>query len=356
MTLIPGFCLTFLGGVSVGLCMWSIKWARAWKWENYWLVYTLFALILVPSGLALLLLPHLYRVYASLTPAEFWKPMLFGIFWGFAQLGNGICIHRLGFAISNALIIGIGAAFGTLLPLILLHREMLFAPTGLLIVFGTALMITGVALCGWGGYQREEAARRQGRQSGFPPKEAALSHTTGTRGRYVVDLAIGAVSGVLASLLNVALGYGGDIIAKVEAEGGQASWAPFAVWPIALLGGSLVNFAYASYLLSVNHTWSRFISNSFIIGVREVFNPMLAGCLWMGGIALYSSGTTYLGVLGVSIGFALFMSLIVLCGQFAAIITGEWAGCELAIYRPFIFGIALLFLAIGAIGAANYVK
>ena len=76
----------------------------------------------------------------------------------------------------------------------------------------------------------------------------------------------------------------------------------------------------------------------------------------MGGIALYSSGTTYLGVLGVSIGFALFMSLIVLCGQFAAIITGEWTGCESAIYRPFIFGVALLFLAIGAIGAANYVK
>jgi hypothetical protein len=169
-------------------------------------------------------------------------------------------------------------------------------------------------------------------------------------------LAIGAVSGALASLLNVALGYGGDIIAKVEAEGGQASWAPFAVWPIALLGGSLVNFAYASYLLSINHTWSRFISNSFITGVREVFNPMLAGCLWMGGIALYSSGTTYLGVLGVSIGFALFMSLVVLCGQFVAIITGEWAGVEPAIYRPFISGIALLFLAIGAIGAANYVK
>ena len=187
-------------------------------------------------------------------------------------------------------------------------------------------------------------------------KKQPSSHTTGTRGRYVVDLAIGTVSGVLASLLNVALGYSGDIIAKVEAEGGQASWAPFAVWPIALLGGSSVNFAYASYLLTINHTWSRFISNSFIIGVREAFNPILAGCLWMGGIALYSSGTTYLGVLGVSIGFALFMSLIVLCGQFAAIITGEWAGCESAIYRPFIFGIALLFLAMGAIGAANYVK
>jgi L-rhamnose-H+ transport protein len=282
--------------------------------------------------------------------------MLFGILWGFAQLGNGISVHRLGFAISNALIIGIGAAFGTLLPLILLHRGMLFAPTGLLILFGTALMITGVALCGWAGYQREEAARSQGRQSPFPQKEAALSHSTSTRGRYILDLAIGAVSGALGSLLNVALGYGGDIIAKVEAEGGRASLAPFAVWPIVLCGGSLVNVSYASYLLSINHTWSRFITNTAITGVKETLNPMLAGCLWMGGVALYSSGTTYLGVLGVSVGFALFMSLVVVCGQAAAVITGEWKGFESALYRHVISGIALLFLAIAAIGAANYVK
>ena len=157
-------------------------------------------------------------------------------------------------------------------------------------------------------------------------------------------------------MLNVALGYGRDIIAKVEAEGGQASWAPFAVWPIALLGGSLVNFAYASYLLSINNNWSRFTGSSFITELREVFNPVLAACLWMGGIALYSSGTTYLGVLGVSIGFALFMSLVVLCGQCTAIITGEWAGFDSTIYKPFISGIALLLLAIGAIGAASYVK
>jgi L-rhamnose-H+ transport protein len=136
MTLIAGFCLTFLGGISVGVCMWSIKWARTWKWENYWLVFTLFALILVPSGLAFSLLPHLYRVYALLTPAELWKTMLFGILWGFGQLGNGICIHRLGFAISNAFIIGIGAALGTLLPLICFTAECSSRPLGCLFFSG----------------------------------------------------------------------------------------------------------------------------------------------------------------------------------------------------------------------------
>ena len=92
---------------------------------------------------------------------------------------------------------------------------------------------------------------------------------------------------------------------KVRVQGGQASWAPFAVWPIALLGGSLVNIAYCAYLLSHNRTWGKFRGS-----MRELVNPVLMGFMWMGGIALYSSGTTFLGVLGVSIGYGLFMILV----------------------------------------------
>src|SRR5271157_1760443 len=100
MTLLHGFALTFLAGLSVGFSMWSIKWARTWRWENFWLIYSLFCLILFPFGLAFWLLPHLGRVYASLMPLEALRPFLFGVLWGFAQLGCGICIHRLGFAVT----------------------------------------------------------------------------------------------------------------------------------------------------------------------------------------------------------------------------------------------------------------
>ena len=57
-------------------------------------------------------------------------------------------------------------------------------------------------------------------------------------------------SGILASLLNIALGIWHRNHEAVEAQGGQSSWALFAVWPIALLGGSVVNLAYSIYLLT----------------------------------------------------------------------------------------------------------
>jgi hypothetical protein len=154
---------------------------------------------------------------------------------------------------------------------------------------------------------------------------------------------------VLASLLNVALAYGGDIMQKARVEGGQASWAPFAVWPIALLGGSLVNIAYSVYLLSHNRTWGNFRG-----GIREVLNPALAAIMWMGGIALYSSGTTFLGILGVSIGFGLYMIMVILSSQLAAFFTGEWYHTRRVTWASFGAGITLLVLAFIAIGAANH--
>jgi hypothetical protein len=74
----------------------------------------------------------------------------------------------------------------------------------------------------------------------------------------------------------------------------------------------------------------------------------------MGGIALYGSATTYLGVLGPSIGFALFTIMLILCGQFAALFTGEWRQIPTWIYGKFVVGLALLFVAVATFATANY--
>ena len=103
------------------------------------------------------------------------------------------------------------------------------------------------------------------------------------------------------------------------------------------------------YLMSRNRTWTNFGG-----GVREVFNPVLGGAMWMGAIAIYGSATTYLGVLGVSIGWALFQILIVLTGNLAGVLTGEWRQVEARIFRANAVGVGVLFVAIMVIGAANY--
>ena len=344
-----GFLLTVIAGTCVGVSLWPLKGARRWKWENFWLFYALFSLILVPCALAFTMLPHLREVYCSVARREIVTPFLLGTLWGFAQLGAGISVHRLGLAVGGAILNSIGAAFGTLLPLVFLHRAEIFNSGGVLILGGTLTMILGAWHCARSGFLREEEAKKRGRGAGFETEQAAMRQVSYTKRVYFISLGIAAGSGVLASLLNVALAYGGAITSLAVARGGNPSMAPFAVWPIALLGGSIVNIAYAVYLLCRNRSWVLF-KGSF----TEIVFPILSAVLWMGGIALYSSGTTYLGVLGVSIGYAVFMITMVLSGQLAGILTGEWRLMTPPTYRAFIAGIGLLLIAVLMMGGSRY--
>lgn len=349
MNLIHGFILTVVGGLSTGFCLLPLKYERIWKFENFWLIYTVVSLLIVPPILAYVLCPGLIGVYASLPVHELARPFVFGALWGFAQLGAGVGVHRLGFALTGTILGGVGTTVGTLVPLVMQHSNLMFQTSGLLIFAGTAITLVAVTLCGWAGYHRERMTREQGRGAGFGSHESALSQAEPTSKGYILMLLAVVVSGILSAFTNIALGYAGNLMAKIREAGAAPQWAPFAVWPVVLLGGSVANLGYSFYLMTRNKTWSNFGG-----GPREAFNPALGACLWMGGIALYSSATTYLGVLGVSIGFALFTIMLILCGQLSGVVNSEWKQIPPRIFGTFAAGVALLLLAIITFGAANY--
>jgi L-rhamnose-H+ transport protein len=349
LRLTHGFILTLIAGSATGLSILPIKWARRWRWENFWLLYTVVSLLIVPGALAFMACPNLLAAYASLPLHTFVRPLVFGALWGFAYLGAGLCAHRLGFALQGALIGGVGTAVGTLVPLIMQHAHMVFQVNGLLILGGTGITLCGVALCGWAGYHRERLSNQRGEGAGFSPRATAMSQAKPTRKSYILMVGVAVLSGLLAAFMNLALAYGELITGRVREAGAAPQWAPFAVWPVAFLGGSTVNLVYTLFLLSRNKTWHNFRG-----GTREILNPVLSACLWSGGVSLYSSATTYLGILGVSIGFGLFFVVLMLAGQMVGLFTGEWRQVPSTIYSKFALGIAFLFLAVFTFGVANY--
>jgi L-rhamnose-H+ transport protein len=242
-------------------------------------------------------------------------------------------VHKIGLGLTSSILNGICAATGTFIPLCLQHTEMLLQRSGLLIIAGTLIMAIGLVLCGRAGNAREHAT----------------GQLKSTGSGYWGILVLAVISGVLAALLNIALAFGGDIMAAAREAGAAQAWAPFAVWPIALAGGFLTNLSYCIYKLSRNKTWGYFSADP-----REILNPVLGGSVWMMAIAIYSSATTFLGVLGVSVGWALFQILVVLSGNLAGVLTGEWRQMEARISRINQMGVAFLFLALALIGAANY--
>ena len=336
MGILAGFVIVFFAGSIMGTNLVPLKWIRVWKWENFWFVYSIMSLLVVPFCIAFIFVPHLAAVYESIPLSTMARPFFYGILWGVAQLGAGISVDKIGLALTGSILNGLCAALGTLTPLILLHFDLLSKPSGQLLLLGTAVMLIGVGLCGWAGYQREKTQP-------LPPGAVRSGKT------YLLVMILCVVSGFLAALLNIALAFGGDIVRVARDQGAPASWAVFAVWPIALLGGLVVNLGYSVYLMARNKTWANFAAKA-----QEAGPAILGGSIWMIAIAIYSTGTVYLGILGVSVGWALFNITLILSGNLAGLWTGEWKSSARSIFNVNVAGVGALLVATVIMAAANY--
>src|SRR5258708_9504767 len=154
-----GITLTLLAGLMAGNCMLPMKFNRTWKWENSWLVFSVVSLVIIPWMLALSLVDHLFDAYRGLSLLQLGVPFLFGAGWGVAQVLFGLSVQRLGLGLAYAIIVGLGALLGTLVPLFVQHRSQVDEHALLEILAGVAVMLIGISLCTWGGQIRERESR-----------------------------------------------------------------------------------------------------------------------------------------------------------------------------------------------------
>jgi L-rhamnose-H+ transport protein len=326
-----GLLLTLIAGLFSGNCMLPMKFAKRWPWENIWLIFTVTSLLVLPWALAFVLVNDVGAVYAALPLSAFAAPFGFGVGWGFAQLLFGLSIGRLGLALGYAIIVGLGALLGTLVPLFVKNREVIGTERGALILSGVAIMMLGLTVSARAGKAREGSGVR----------------TEG--GSYAAALAIAALCGLVAPMLNYAFAFGQSIAEEAVRQGASAQNAGYAVWPIALLGGLIPNVGYSFWLLSRNGTWKRFCGT----WRPDLWFGCLMGVLWMSAFAIYGVSSVYLGPLGTSVGWALFQIFMIMTANLSGVLTGEWKGAPAPAKRGMWTGLALLAMATVLIAGGN---
>jgi L-rhamnose-H+ transport protein len=316
-----GIVLALLGGVLVGNCMLPLKRIRTWPWECTWLVFSFVSLLFVPCLIAAVIVPGWPRLYDSLTFAALLPSLLFGFGWGIAQVLFGVSVVRLGMALAFTIVVGLGTVFGTLIPLVVLHKSELASGNSRILIAGCGLMIFGVALSGYAGKLREQ-----------PRRETSQGYFSG--------LGIAVLSGVLSSMLNLSLAFGSPIAQVAVRHGAQTTMAVFAVWPVALASGLIPNLAYAGYLLFKNRSWKVLPHSS-----HDAFLSLLMGLLWIGAVLIYGLSTRYLGRLGDSAGWAIYQIVMVLTANAAGIVAGEWKSASRRSHVVLASGVLILVLA-----------
>src|SRR5258708_20650967 len=223
---VAGVFLVMVAGLMSGTCMLPSKFVRAWKWENVWLVFSVVSLVIIPWILALIFVDHLAETYRALTPQQLAIPILLGAGWGIAQILFGVSVNRLGLGIAYAIIVGLGAVLGTLVPLFVQQRALAQEQAIQLIVGGVAVMVIGISLTTWGGQIKERATD--------------ISQSASHRA-YPAAIFLAVLCGFMAPMLNYSFAFGQGIAQAAVHLGNQPVHSAYAVWPIGLAGGVLSN-------------------------------------------------------------------------------------------------------------------
>lgn len=340
-----GIALTLLAGLMSGNCMLPMKFSRSWKWENIWLVFSVVSLVILPWALALSLVDRLFQTYSALSLLQLAIPFLFGAGWGIAQVLFGLSVQRLGLGLAYAIIVGLGALLGTLVPLFVQHRSQVKEEALLEILAGIAVMIIGISLSTWGGQVRERQTRELEAREREDREDAQSRPASG----YFTAVLLAILCGVMAPMLNFSFAFGQDIAHQAVLLGNPELRAAYAVWPIGLAGGFIPNIAYSFYLLRKNRSWPIFKSTR-----TEIFLPILMGVLWMGAFALYGMSATFLGHFGTSIGWGLFQIFMIMTATVSGVLTGEWKRASIMSRLLLVSGFACLIGATALLAMANH--
>lgn len=325
--------MVLMGGISTGCFPLPMKFTRNWAWENIWLLYSIVGLLAGPWLVTLATIPHPMTVYEASSLRTLVLTSTFGFGWGVGNVLFGEAVALVGMALTFAVVAGLCAAVGSLIPLVLLRPERLMQPSGLIITLGVGMTVLGVAILGAAGREREKR---------FAP--------CGACGSVILGLVLCAASGILGSMLNFSFAFGSGIAEEAVRRGAQPSSGSNAIWAVTFLGGFVSNGGYATLKLIKNKSLSRFRNdNSPVSGLLIA----LMGVLFYAGFLLYGQGATRLGALGPVVGWPVFQATTIMASTAAGAALGEWRGGDRRFVCLNILGLVILVSAIVVISLGN---
>lgn len=377
-----GVVYHWLGGLASGSFYVPYRGVKSWAWETYWLVGGIFSWIIAPWVLAFLLTNNLMTVLAE-TPGKnlFWA-FFFGLLWGVGGLTFGLTMRYLGLSLGMAIVMGLCAAFGTLMPPIFngeFVSKVVDTTSGRVILLGIAVCLIGIAIAGAAGISKERSM----------PAEAQ------TAAIKEFDLKKGILVAILSGVMSACFAYGlaaGDPIRKLTVQHGTPPlWQGLPVLVVVLIGGFATNFVWTVLLNVRNKTGHEYLA-SRLPGHSAEFAPQpieetaltgpatsvltsspttllretvrvplarnyllcaLAGVTWYMQFFFYTMGETQMGAYKFS-SWTIHMASIIIFSTLWGLGLKEWKGAGKTSLRLLALGLAVLVGSTIIIGYGNY--
>ena len=346
-----GVLLHWLGGLASASFYVPFRKVQHWSWEIFWSVGGFFSWILAPWLFAYFRTNDLMGVLAA-TPSDVWFwCLLFGVLWGLGGLTFGLTMRYLGLSLGMAIIMGLTATLGTLMPPLFygeLLSTLIWTANGQVILLGLVVCLAGMAVIGRAGRSRE-------RELPVEVQRASILE---------YDLRKGVLVAIFSGLTSACFAYGlaaGEPVRQLTlAAGTPALWQGLPVLCIVLLGGTATNFIWCGILIFKNGTGREFFGGAGPAAdgvarpplLRNYLLCALAGIAWYFQFFFYTMGESQMGAYGFS-SWTLHMASIIIFSSLWGFVLKEWRGASPRTLTLVFIGLALLVSSTVIIGLGN---
>ncbi len=342
MNTLLGLIIIAIGSFGQSSSYVPIKKVKNWSWESFWLTQGVFAWLVFPLLGATLGIPsgsNLFELWGSggALPA-----MVYGVLWGVGGLTFGLSMRYLGVALGQSIALGTCAGFGTLFPALFSGTDLLHG-SGLTLLIGVCITLTGIAIIGYAGSLRSKNMTEE-------EKKAAVKDFALTKGLLVALLA-----GVMSACFALGLDAGTPIKEAALAGGVEGLYAGLPVIFLVTLGGFLTNAVYCIQQNIKNHTGGEYFSVPGNVLLNNILFCALAGVLWYSQFFGLEMGKSFLAGSPVLLAFSwsILMSLNVTFSNVWGILLKEWKGVSRTTIGVLILGLAILISSIIVVAIAQ---
>jgi L-rhamnose-H+ transport protein len=314
-----------------------IEKVRKWSWETTWAVAGLFSWILLPLGMAFILLPSFHAFYAAQPAGLLLKIALFGTMWGVGNVSYGLTMRHLGMSLGIGVAIGVTLVVGTLVPP-MLHGQFVakFASRGgVWTAAGIVVALLGVAIVSYAGHQKEE-------QLGVEVKEFNL----------MLGLALAVVCGIFSAGFAFGLDAATPLSDAALRAGVSSLYERLPSYVLIMGGGAIVNMIYCFSRLTFKKDISlrADLAQPRATLLKNTAMAAAGGIMWYLQMFFYSWGAASIPVRLDYVNWMLHMSFYVLCGGLVGLALGEWKGVGSRPIRLLWCGILTIIAAANLVG------
>ena len=338
-----GILLIAIGAFSSGSFAVPFGKIEGWKWESYWLVFSLAAYIILPLIACLIFAPDFMGVIRS-TPSETVTIVfLLGAVYGIGNLSFGLALRYLGISLGYALSLGLMLAIGTLIPPVIdgQLKVMLASSGGNLLIAGVIVAAVGIVFSAWSGILKNKTLSSDQKQES------------------ISEFNLG--KGILASLLvgvtgsAMALGFeqGQPISVMAEQSGINPLFSMMPVYFAFLLGTFVTTLVWCFFLGMKNSSLKNYVKakNTKTLVLNYGFG-ILAGLLWFSQFIFYGMGKSKMGPFTFT-SWGILMALTIAFATVWGLIRKEWKGASATVYVLMALSLIILIVASFMIGISG---